>query len=108
MDPCKEFVKSILLPYRDLQIKLLILSTDQEIIWLIESWSVHVNKEFQEWMKKHHYEIHVLANCTSIYQPAHVILKHSFKYAFQEEFNKYAIDIMAKQSNGRKISENGF
>ena len=50
LDTCKEFVKKILLPYKDLQVELLNLPAMHDMIWLIDCWSVHISKEFLEWM----------------------------------------------------------
>ena len=70
------------------------------MIWLIDCWSVHISKEFREWMKNHHPKIHILyilANCTSIYQPADVIIQRPFKHAFRQAFNKYTMEAITKQ-----------
>jgi hypothetical protein len=53
-------------------------------------------------MRANHPRIHVLyipANCTSIYQPADVILQRPFKHAFRQQFNKYTMDLISKQIN---------
>ena len=100
LDTCKKFVEKILVPYKDSQVKLLNLPAMQEMIWLIDCWSVHISKEFREWMKNHHPKIHILyilANCTSIYQPADVIIQRPFKHAFRQAFNKYTMEAIAKQ-----------
>ena len=76
------------------------LPKDQDMIWLIDCWSVHINKAFGEWIKATHPQIHILfipANCTSIYQPTDVILQRPFKHAFTQEFNKYTMDVITKQ-----------
>ena len=85
LDTCKEFVEKILLPYKDSQVEFLNLQAMQDMVWLIDCWSVHISKEFREWMQNHHPEIHILyipANCTRIYQHANVILQRPFKHAF--------------------------
>ncbi len=85
------------------QIELKALPADQEMIWLIDCWSVNINKEFMEWMKIHHPKIHVLyipANCTSVFQPADVVIQRPFKHAFRQEFNQFTMDIITNQLNG--------
>ena len=69
----------------------------------IDCWSVHISKEFRDWMKTHHPEILVLyipANCTSIYQPADVVIQRPFKHAFRQEFNKFTMDTISSQLKG--------
>ena len=48
LEMCKEFVERFLKPYLVSQIELKALPADQEMIWLIDCWSVHISKEFQE------------------------------------------------------------
>ena len=105
LDTSKEFVSKILKPYLLEQIQLNSLPLDQEMIWLIDCWSVHISKEFREWMKSHHPEIHVLyipANCTSIFQLADVVIQRPFKHAFRQEFNQYTTDIITRQLKGKE------
>jgi hypothetical protein len=47
LQTCKEFVDKILSSYRIAQIEKLNLPTNQEMIWLIDCWSVHISKEFR-------------------------------------------------------------
>ena len=47
---CKEFVEKFLRPYLDTQIQQMILLANQEMIWLIDCWSVHISKEIRDWM----------------------------------------------------------
>jgi hypothetical protein len=54
-------------------------------------------------MKRNHPKIHLFfipANCTSIFQPADVILQRSFKHAFRQEFHKFTMDIITGQLQG--------
>ena len=51
-------------------------------------------------MKENHTQIlliFVLANCTSVFQPADVILQRPFKHAFRQEFDTYTSDDIDKQ-----------
>jgi hypothetical protein len=100
LDTCKAFVEKILSPYRISQIEELDLPKDQEMMWIIDCWSVHISKDFRAWMKRTSPLIHLLfvpANCTSIFQPADVILQRPFKYAFRQEFNKYTMEVIKNQ-----------
>jgi hypothetical protein len=56
-------------------------------------------------MKKYHTRINllfILANCTSIYQPADVIFQCPFKHAFWQEFNLYTTNIIFSQIEAKK------
>ena len=51
-------------------------------------------------MKDNYPQIHVLyilENCTSIYQPADVILQRPFKHVFHQEFKKYTMSMITSQ-----------
>jgi hypothetical protein len=85
LDTCKDFVDKILSSYRKAQIEELGLPNHQEMIWLIDCWSMHISQEFRAWMKSKNPQIHLLfipANCTLVFQPADVILQRPFKHAF--------------------------
>ena len=100
VNTCNDFMNNILLHYRISQIDLLGQSTYQDMIWFINYWSVNVSKEFRAWMKNNHPRIHLVfvpANCTSVFQPTHVILQRPFKHAFKVEFNKFTIKVISKQ-----------
>jgi hypothetical protein len=87
---CKDFVEIFLQPYKLKQIEKLRLKEDTPIIWLIDCWSVHTSETFLTWLKDFHplvKTIFVLANCTSVFQPADVILQRPFKHAFRNEFD---------------------
>jgi hypothetical protein len=100
LNTCKDFVNNILLNYRMSQIDRLGLSADQNMIWLIDCWSVHISKEFRAWMKSNYPRNHLFfipANCTSNFQPADVILQRPFKHAIRVEFNKFTMDVISNQ-----------
>jgi hypothetical protein len=57
-------------------------------------------------MKKNHPKIHLLfipTNCTSIFQPADVILQRPFKHAFRQEFNKFTMEVITNQLEGAQV-----
>jgi hypothetical protein len=100
VDTCKAFVEKILQPYRLEQIEHLKLDKGTKLIWLIDCWSVHKSKEFISWMKESHQEILIIfvpANCTSVFQPADVILQKPFKHGFRQEFDSFTSDDIMKQ-----------
>ena len=100
MSTCQEFVETILQPYRKQVIAELNLDKDSKLVWLLDSWSVHKSKEFVAWIKETHPNILLIfvpANCTSIYQPADVILQRPFKHGFRKEFNIYTRAMIDKQ-----------
>lgn len=100
LSTCQEFVEKILQPYREKQVDMLNLAKDSKLIWLIDYWSVHKSKEFISWVKITHPQILLIfvpANCTSIFQPADVILQRPFKHAFRQEFDIYTSNDIDKQ-----------
>jgi hypothetical protein len=69
---------SILQSYRLKQIEILGLPIHTLLIWLIDCWSVHTSTTFLTWLKLIHplvKTIFVPANCTSVLQPADLILQ---------------------------------
>jgi hypothetical protein len=71
-------VCKILVSYLDKEVERLNLADSQNMIWLIDCWSVHTTVAFRDWMSKNHPRILVLyvpANCTSKFQPADVVLQ---------------------------------
>ena len=51
-------------------------------------------------MKENHQEILIIfvpANCTSVFQPADVILQKSFKHGFRQAFNSFTSDDIINQ-----------
>ena len=100
MITCQEFVEKILQPYRDHQIEILNIGKETRFVWLIDCWSVYKSKEFILWVKENHPQILLIfvpANCTSVFQPADVILQRPFKHAFRQEFDTYTSDDIDKQ-----------
>jgi hypothetical protein len=100
LQTCKDFVEKVLQVYRIAQVQTLGLSKDQQLIWLIDCWSVHKSKEFLTWVKKKHPEILILfipANCTAVLQPADIIIQRPLKHAFMLQFNSWTIENVSKQ-----------
>ena len=100
LDSCKGFVEKILQPYRLKQIEILGLPLHTPLIWLIDCWSVHTSTTFLTWLKLTHplvKTIFVPANCTSVLQPADVILQRPFKHAFRNQYDKWSINQISQQ-----------
>jgi hypothetical protein len=93
-------VERILQPYRVQQTEILQMDKETKLIWLIDCWSVHKSKELISWVKEKHPEIlliFVLANCTSVLQPADVILQRPFKHAFRKQYDMYTSESIDSQ-----------
>ena len=108
MSTCQEFVETILQPYRKQVIDRLNMHKDSNLIWLLDCWSVHKSKEFIAWMKEKHPNILLIfvpANCTSIYQPADVILQRPFKHGFRKAFDIYTIAMIDKQLEEKEAKD---
>ena len=91
LDSCKAFVEEILQPYRLKQIEIIGLPIYTLFIWLIDYWSVHTSTTFLTWLKLTHPLVKIVfvpANCTSVLQPANVILQRPFKHAFRNQYDK--------------------
>ena len=85
-------MEKILQPYREKQVEEMDLEKDSKLIWLIDCWSVHMSKVFILWLKDFHPEILLIfvpANCTSVFQPADVILERPFKHSFRQQFDMH-------------------
>ncbi len=70
------------------------------MVWLIDFWSVHKSKEFQDWMKSKFPSVCIIfipANCTSVLQHVDVILQCMFKHAFKKEFYSWTCSIIKSQ-----------
>lgn len=93
LETCQQFVLCILVPYFEHIVTELQLPPNQEMIWLLDCWSIHKSEAFWTWMKKDHLRICVLfvpANCTSKLQPADVILQRPLKCAFSRCFKQWS------------------
>jgi hypothetical protein len=108
LDTCKDFVKKILEPYRVKQVQQMGLDDDSKLLWLLNCWSVHISHEFTNWLKEVHpiiLLIFVPANCTSVYQPADVILQRPFKHGFRQEFDNYSTECISKQLDEKALKD---
>jgi hypothetical protein len=96
----KDFVEKVLQVYRVAQVQTLGLPSDQQLIWLIDCWSVHKSEEFLTWVKKKHPEILILfipTNCRAVLQPADIIIQRPLKHAFMLQFNSWTMENVSKQ-----------
>ncbi len=97
LETTKRFVHKIQLLYFHSQIKQLCLLKHLKIIWLLDYWSIHKNKEFIDWMKKYRLAILVIfipTNYTSELQPLDVVLQQPLKHAFKVEFNTWSTSVI--------------
>jgi hypothetical protein len=78
LETMNDFFGKVLLAYLHKQIQQFDLQRNQKLVWLIDCWNVHKNKEFLDWIKKEHPNILIvffLANCTSELQFVDVIIQ---------------------------------
>ncbi|KAF9520667.1 hypothetical protein BS47DRAFT_1278370, partial [Hydnum rufescens UP504] len=74
---------NVLVPYITRIKKDLALPLTQRAILLIDSWSVHQNEDYCNWMKDRHALIkigYIPAGCTRKIQPADIGLQHVIKH----------------------------
>jgi hypothetical protein len=89
----QDFVNHILIPYLDREVERLNLLDSQNMVWLIDCWSVHTSVAFRDWMSKNHPHILVLyvpANCTAKFQQADVVLQRPLKCVFANLFKHWS------------------
>jgi hypothetical protein len=60
LESIQDFVQYILVSYLDKEVERLNLADSQNMIWLIDCWSVHTTVAFRDWMSKNHPRILVL------------------------------------------------
>lgn len=80
----KTFVTLILVPYFDTHKQWLGLELDQECIWQLDVWPVHVSLEFHTWMHENYPWIildYIPGGCTGLWQPCDVSIQHPLKHA---------------------------
>ena len=105
---CKQFVEQILQPYRRKQVQEMGLDEETKLIWLLDCWSVHISKDFISWLKISHPQILLIfipANCTSVFQPADVILQRPFKHGFRQQFDNYTSENIGKQIDEKELQD---
>jgi hypothetical protein len=96
----RQYITEIIVPYAERMAQKHNLPRRQEIILVLDCWSVHKSAEFRAFIKKEHPNIHLVfiyPNCTSELQVADVILQRPFKHGLHKRFNKWAADIIVDQ-----------
>lgn len=90
----RKWINDVVVPYLAHQRALLGLPPSHKALLIIDVWSVHRSKEFQDWLRETHPNIlidFVPANCTSIGQLLDVGInrpfKHAVKVAYQHQEN---------------------
>jgi hypothetical protein len=100
-------VEKILQPYRLKKLLELNLDEDSKLIWLLDCWNIHMSREFIDWIKEVHPTILLIfipTNCTSVYQPADVILQRLFKHGFHQQFDNYSTESIGKQLDVKALT----
>ena len=111
LESMKKYVKTIIDPYINDQIKLHQLQQNEDHCLLIfDCWSVHKSKAFLEWINSayqgRYHVIFIPAGCTSVAQPADVILQRPLKHYFQNQYTEWSTQQMFEQtSQGKKPAE---
>jgi hypothetical protein len=88
------------MPYRKVQVEKLVLLEEQNIVWLIDSWSIHKNNFFLDWMKLKFPKVCVIfipTNCIGILQLADVILQCPFKHVFKKKIHTWTCSTIKSQ-----------
>ncbi|KAL3683409.1 hypothetical protein R1sor_001431 [Riccia sorocarpa] len=103
----QEFVEKLLAPWIVSTCTRLGLNPQkQRSVWIIDCYSVHLRKDFMEWMKLHYPLILLLfvpASTTSKLQPADVNLMRPFKSNIERQFGLWAMaEIAGKLGKGIK------
>ena len=101
-----DLVDNIIAPYFSEQKAKLSLPDSKKAIWQIDVWSVHMSKEFRDWMKEHHLNIilhYVPAGCTSIFQACDVGIQQIFKHSLECSYHQDIVaEILEQIDNGNK------
>jgi hypothetical protein len=67
-----------------------------------------MSREFIDWIKEVHPTILLIfipANCTSIYQPADVILQRPFKHGFRQQFDNHSTKSIGKKLDEKALTD---
>ena len=103
----QEWCKHILVPWRDKMIQEHNLPNNAAVALQLDVWSVHISKEFREFVGKDHPYIRLVyipPNCTSKLQVADVVLNCPFKHGIKQRFNAWAAQVITDQiANGEFI-----
>jgi hypothetical protein len=70
------------------------------MVWLVDSSTMHKNKDFLDWVKDDHSKILLLfasTNYISALQPIDVILQRSLKHAFKKACNSWITNVIKQQ-----------
>jgi hypothetical protein len=92
-----EWVNDVLVPYLNAQRERLGLPLSQKALVIIDVWSVHRSREFQDWLRKNRPNIlvdFVPGGCTGIGQPLDVGLNRPFKHALEVAYHSWLVDTL--------------
>ncbi|KAL3701234.1 hypothetical protein R1sor_019256 [Riccia sorocarpa] len=100
----RDFVEFVLVPWLKATCESLHRNPDtQKMVWLVDVYSIHISKEFRDWLALKYPNICLLfvpANCTSKLQPADVILMRPFKCGIQRQWEMAVDEITGQMQNG--------
>ena len=108
LETYKLFVEKILQRYKLKKLLELNSDEDSKLIWLLDCWSVHMSREFIDWIKEVYPTILLVfipTNCTSIYQPIDVILQRPFKHGFCQQFDNHSTESIGKQLDEKALTD---
>ncbi|KAL2610879.1 hypothetical protein R1flu_022571 [Riccia fluitans] len=108
----KEYIQQVIMPfYRSTCAQRNLEMGQQRMILLLDCYSVHTSVEFRSWMKKNYNFICLLyipGGCTSIAQPADVVLQRPLKAAIHREFQICAAREVARELDNEHSDVSSF
>jgi hypothetical protein len=102
----QQYIEEIILPYADRCINRHRLSSNANILLVLDVWAVHKSEEFRRFLRSKHPRIHLVfipPNCTSKLQVADVVLQRPFKHGITTRFNEWACTQVVEQIAESKI-----
>ena len=102
----QQYIEEIILPYVDRCIHRHRLSSNANILLVLDVWAVHKSEEFRRFLRTKHPRIHLVfvpPNCTSKLQVADVALQRPFKHGITKRFNEWACAQVVEQIADNKV-----
>lgn len=102
----QQYVEEIIVPYADRCIERHRLSSNANILLVLDVWAVHKSEEFRRFLRTKHPRIHLVfipPNCTSKLQVADVMLQRPFKHGICKRFNQWACAQVVEQIADSKV-----
>jgi hypothetical protein len=95
----QQYVTTVIRPFILSQITEHALPLNSHALLIIDCWSVHKSKQFLEWMKVNYPNYHIIfvpAGCTSVAQPADVILQRPLKHEYKNQYTSWTVQQMVE------------